>query len=90
MLIFAIQKEKDMETNYGYIYDIISKAYKHYKCLQNEDFYLNFDKQHEIFVINWHTFMDQYIDMNKVHNVAKFVRKYSKFPIYNSYGIMDI
>jgi hypothetical protein len=28
--------------------------------------------------------------MERVRNVAKFVRKYSKFPIYNAYGLMDI
>ena len=72
------------------INDIINKAYKHYKCLQSEDFYLSFDEQHKIFVIEWHTFMDDYINMERVKNVAKFVRKYSKFPIYNAYGLMDI
>ena len=79
-----------MEINYAFIYDIINKAYKHYKCLQCEDFYLSFDKQHNIFVIGWHTFMDAYINMERVKNVAKFVRKYSKLPIYNAYGLMDI
>ena len=69
---------------------IIDKAYNKYKCLQNEDFYLSFDKQHEIFVINWHTSMDGYINMKRVKNVAKFVRKYSNFPIYNAYGLMNI
>lgn len=34
--------------------------------------------------------MDAYINMERVRNVAKFVRKYSKFPIYNAYGLMDI
>lgn len=69
---------------------IIDKAYNKYKCLQGEDFYLSFDKQHEIFVINWHTSMDGYINMERVKNVAKFVRKYSSFPIYNAYGLMNI
>lgn len=69
---------------------IIEKAYNKYKCLQSEDFYLSFDEQHNIFVIDWHTFMDGYINMNRVRNVAKFVRKYSDFPIYNSYGLMNI
>ena len=69
---------------------IINKAYEHYKCLQYEYFYLSFDEQHEIFIINWHTFMDAYINMERVRNVAKFVRKYSKYPIYNAYGLMDI
>ena len=69
---------------------IIDKAYNKYKCLQSEDFYLSFDEQHEIFVINWHTFMDKYINMERVRNVAKFVRKYSKYPIYNAYGLMKI
>lgn len=72
------------------IKQIIEKAYNKYKCLQNEDFYLFFDEQHNIFVINWHTFMDCYINMNRVRNVAKFVRKYSDFPIYNSYGLMNV
>ena len=70
--------------------EIIGKAYNKYKCLQNEDFYLSFDEQHEIFVINWHTFMDKYINMERVRNVAKFVRKYSEYPIYNAYGLMKI
>lgn len=73
---------------------IIDKAYNKYKCLQNEDFYLSFDEQHEIFVITWHSFMDRYINMERVRNVAKFVRKfvrkYSNFPIYNAYGLMNI
>ena len=69
---------------------IIDKAYNKYQCLQNEDFDLSFDEQHEIFVINWHTFMDKYINMERVRNVAKFVRKYSKYPIYNAYGLIDI
>ena len=69
---------------------IIDKAYNKYKCLQSEDFYLSFDEQHKIFVITWHSFMDRYINMGKVRNVAKFVRKYSNFPIYNAYGLMNI
>ena len=69
---------------------IIDKAYIKYQWLQNEDFDLSFDEQHEIFVINWHTFMDKYINMERVRNVAKFVRKYSKYPIYNAYGLMKI
>ena len=69
---------------------IIDKAYNKYKCLQSEDFYLSFDEQHEIFVITWHSVMDRYISMGKVRNVAKFVRKYSKLPIYNAYGLMNI
>ena len=69
---------------------IIDKAYNKYKCLQYEYFYLYFDEQHKIFVITWYSFMDGYINMEKVRNVAKFVRKYSNFPIYNAYGLMDI
>lgn len=71
-----------MRTN-----DIVNKAYKHYKCLRYEELYLSFDKQHQFFIINWHTFMDKGINMSKVKNVAKFVRKYSNCPIYyNVYG----
>lgn len=70
--------------------EIIEKAYNHYKCLQCEDFYLTYDEEHKIFVLEWHTFMDSHINMGKVKNVAKFVRKYSDLPIYNSYGLMKI
>lgn len=79
-----------MKKDYKFIRNIIAKAYNHYKCLQNEDFYLTFDEKHNIFVIGWHSFMDAYINMTKVMNVAKFVRKYSNFPIYDSIGLINI
>lgn len=79
-----------MKIDWTFINTIIEKAVNHYKCLVNEDFWIEFDKEHLIWVLNWHTFMDEYINMTRVKQVAKFIRKYSKFPIYNAYGKMNI
>lgn len=71
-------------------YIIIGNAIKHYKCLQEEDFWIEFDESHNIWVLNWHSYMDSYINMTRVKQVAKFIRKHSSFPIYNSWGLMKI
>lgn len=70
--------------------EIINKAYNHYMCLQSEDFFLSFDKKGNFFEIYWHTFMDSYINMNKVMNVAKFIRKHSDLPIIDCCGVINI
>lgn len=67
---------------------IIDKAYNKYACLQNEDFYIEFCETY--WALNWHTFMDSYINYNKVGNVAKFIRKYSDLPIYDAVGLLNI
>lgn len=72
------------------IRDIIKKAYNKYACLQKEDFYIEYDEQHNIIVLSWHVYMDRFINLNRVMQVAKFLRKYTDIPIYNSFGLMKI
>ena len=66
----------------------IERAYKKYVCLQEEDFYIEKCDSH--IVLSWHTFMDEYIDLRKVMYVARFLRKYTDLPIYNSFGLMKV
>lgn len=67
---------------------IIDKAYKRYMCLQTEDMYLEYHNTY--WVINWHNFMDSYINYKKVGYVAKFIRKYSDLPIYDAVGLLNV
>ena len=66
----------------------ISKAQEKYKCLQNEDFYIELTDTYIGLV--WHNFMDRYINLGKVMCVAKYLRKYTDLPIYNSFGLMKV
>lgn len=72
------------------IRQIIKKAYNKYVCLQREDFYIEYDEQHNIIVLNWYVFMDKFINMNDVFKVAKYLRKYTDIPIYSSFGKLNI
>lgn len=66
----------------------IERAYTKYACLQNEDFYI--ERQRGLIVLRWHTFIDGFINLRRVMDVARYLRKYTDLPIYNSYGKMNV
>jgi len=65
-------------------------AINHYVCLQKQEMFLEYDEQHNIITIRWHIFMDRFINMKKVYNIARFLRKYTDIPIYSSFGKLNI
>lgn len=72
------------------IYNAFKKTMNHYVCLQKEEMFLEYDKQHDIITIRWHVFMDRYINMKKVFNIARFLHRYTDVPIYSSFGKLNI
>lgn len=69
---------------------IIDKAYQRYKCLQREDFFIEFDEKRMMIVLNWHTSMDAYINLRNVRCVGKFLSKHCPgVVLYSAYGKMQ-
>ena len=68
------------------IKQVINLTINHYICLQKEEMFLEYDEQHNIIVINWHVYMDRFINMKKVFQIAHFMRRYIDIPIYSAYG----
>ena len=52
--ILGIMKQRTIE-------EVISNLHNRYKCIDNEDFYVEKAETH--IVLNWHTFMDKYVNM---------------------------
>lgn len=61
---------------------VISTLYLRYKCINEEDFYV--EKTDKYIVINWHTFMDGRVNLLRVRQVAKYLRKYTSLQIYDA------
>ena len=68
--------------------DAVRKAYEKYKCLQNEDFYIEVTDTYVGLV--WDNFMDRYINLDKVMCVARYLRRYTDLPIYSSYSKLSV
>ena len=68
--------------------EAIKKATEKYVCLQEQDFWI--EHYDGIIVLNWHNYMDKYINYRKVENVARFLRKYTDEPIFSALGQMDV
>lgn len=66
----------------------IESCYKRYKCLQNEDMYLKLEKGYVS--IFWHVYMDRYISIARVKQIAKRLRKHTDLPIYSSFGLIRV
>lgn len=67
------------------IRDIINKAYEHYACLQKEDYFFEYEENKYI-AIKWHVYMDRFVSMTRVKQIAKFLRKNGiTLPIYDSF-----
>ena len=67
--------------------EIIKKAYSKYMCLQCEDFYIEYDEKRNLLTLWWHVFMDRYVNLLRVKQVANFVRKHNNnVLIYDSFG----
>lgn len=68
--------------------EIIEKAVNKYKCLQEGDFFIDWCPTY--IALRWNAFMDKYINLARVKQVAKFLRKYTDLPIYSSIGYINI
>ena len=67
------------------IKNIIDNAYKHYACLQKEDYYIEFEENKYI-AIKWHVFMDEFVSLKRVKQIATYLRKNGiDLPIYDSF-----
>lgn len=68
--------------------EIIAKAVDRYQCLQNGDFRI--ERTPTYIALCWNATMDNYINMVRVYQVARFLRKYTNLPIYCSTHRIDI
>lgn len=59
---------------------VVSKAISKYKYLQEEKVYL--EVHDDNIYIMWHVYMDNYISMHRVQQIANFLSKGTNLPIY--------
>lgn len=64
------------------IEQVISTLHLRYKCINKEEFYV--EKTDKYIVLNWSTFMDGRVNLLRVRQVAKYLRKYTSLPIYDA------
>lgn len=64
------------------IEEVICTLNLRYKCIDEEDFYV--EKTDKYILLNWNTFMDCYVNMLRVKQVAAYLRKFTTLPIYDA------
>lgn len=72
------------------IIPLFKKAYNHYAYLQTETVNLEYWHHPEYICIHWGVYMDRHINMHRVWQIARFLRKHTDLPIYSSFGKLNI
>lgn len=68
--------------------EVLENLYKRYKYVNEEDVWVENCKDYVC--INWHTFMDGYINMHIVRCIAKYLRKYTSKPIWAANVLLPV